>query len=240
MRKLGVVVLGLVVMGFCALPVAHADSLQSVLFNVNGTQYTDYSAPGMNIGSWNQSTGNGTITFTFNPGPGSYFVDSFFDNQLNLPFFNEYGAASGSPATGQTWEIGDSYLSNIYADVLAGGGLPNTNGLPGTTDNFLNLCSGATCNGDAALAMGFSFVLGASEQAVITLAVSHTQPTSGFYLSQTHPIDANNVNASTLYFTGNVAIQPTGGGGGTQVPEPSTIVLVGTAVVSGIIRKLRR
>src|SRR6266849_700441 len=73
MRKLTTALLGLFVLCFAAAPIALADStsIQSVLFNVNGTPFTDYSAVGMNVGGFDQATGLGTITFTYDPGPTS-------------------------------------------------------------------------------------------------------------------------------------------------------------------------
>jgi hypothetical protein len=183
----------------------------------------------------------GTLTFTFSPGPGTYFFDVFFDHQLNLPFFNEFGTVLGAPSAGQSYEIGDSFASNIYPDVLAGGALSNTNSLAGQASNFNNACVGANCNGDFAAALGFSFTLAAGEQEVITFSVSHTDPGSGLRLKDTHPVDAANPTALALYISGSAAAcdltDPTcgggggGGGGGGNVPEPFSLVLLGTTVV---------
>jgi hypothetical protein len=227
----------------CVAPLlADTTSLQSILINANGTQYTnENSVPGVNTGSWNGTTGLGTLTFTFSPGPGTYFFDVFFDHQLNLPFFNEFGTVLGAPSAGQSYEIGDSFASNIYPDVLAGGALSNTNSLAGQASNFNNACVGANCNGDFAAALGFSFTLAAGEQEVITFSVSHTDPGSGLRLKDTHPVDAANPTALALYISGSAAAcdltDPTcgggggGGGGGGNVPEPFSLVLLGTTVV---------
>lgn len=241
MKKLVMVVLGLVVAALSIAPAAQADSLQSVLFNLNGTQYTDYTVPGMNVGGFNQTTGVGTITLTFTGAPGSYFFDAFFDNQLTPAFFNEYATAVGTPAAGQSWEIGDSFLSSVYPDTQ-GNTLSNTNNLPGTADNFHLNCFAANCNGDAAMAMGFAFTLGASQQALITLALSGTAPASGFYLDQTHPIDAGNPSKLDLFYSGSVAIQPTGGPPPPQASEPASLLLMAPAMlfVSFLFRRKLR
>ena len=237
MRKFVMMVLGLAVLGLAIVPAAQADSLQSVLFNLNGTQYTDYSVPGMNVGAFNQGPGLGTITLTFNPGAaGSYFFDAFFDNQLSVPFFNEFGTAVGAPAAGQSWEIGDSFLSNVYPDTQANT-LSNANGLPGNTSNYLNDCNaGVSCNGDGAMAMGFNFILAANQEALFTLVLSSTAPASGFYLDQTHPVDPNTPSQLDLFYSGTVQIQTPSGG---QVPEPSSLLLVlsGIGVGSALLRK---
>jgi hypothetical protein len=229
---------GTLIASCCAAPLlADTTSLQSILINANGTQFTnENSVPGVNTGSWDGTTGIGTLTFTFNPGPGSYFFDVFFDHQLNLPFFNEFGTVLGAPSAGQSYEIGDSFASNVYPDVQAGGALPNTNSLPGQLSNFSGSCAGAACNGDFAAAMGFAFTLAAGEQEVITFSVSQTDSGSGLRLQDTHPVDDVNSTALALYISGSAtSCDPTdpncgGGGGGPTVPEPFSVVLLGTVI----------
>ena len=227
-------------LGSVSIMLADTTSLQSILTNANGTQTTDFS--GYNTGGFNQTTGLGTLTFVFNPGPGTYFFDVFFDHQLNLPFFNEFGTVNGAPVAGQSYEIGDSFASNIYPDVQAGGALPNTNSLAGTTDNFSNACVGAACNGDFSAAMGFSFTLAAGEEELITLNASHTNP-GGFTLQDTHPVDGCDANggncvtpaALSLFISGSAVTQPACTGPDCNqpppVPEPMSVVLFGTAAV---------
>ena len=223
----------------CAVSPLSADttSLQSILVNVNGSQYTDYSVPGVNTSAWDATTGIGTLTFTFNPGAaGSYFLDIFFDHQLNLPFYNEFGTVNGAPVAGQSYAIGDSYLSSIYTDVQAGGALSNTNSLPGTASNFFNDCVTANCNGDFAAAMGFSFTLAANEYEVLSFTVSHTNP-GGFSLQDTHPVDAANPTALDLFISGNARTVPVSTG---PVPEPFSVVLLGTVMVLVLVSFRRR
>jgi hypothetical protein len=240
MRRLGVMVLVLSCFGLACQPAARADSsLASVQFNVNGAVQTDYT--GFNVAGFNQTTGIGTLTYIFNPGvTGTYNFTTFFDSQISPDFWNEFGGSSGSPAAGQSWEIGDSFLSTIYADAGAGT-LTNTNMLPGQKDNFLLSCGGGpTCNGDAALGMGFLFNLTNTQEAVISLNFSTTQPGGGFFLSQTHPIDAGHDTASTIYFTGSEVTRTADGGGPPPVPEPSTLLLLGAGLVGLCLTKMRR
>jgi len=227
MRRL-TLLFGALAASCCVAPLpADTTSLQSILTNVNGSQTTDFT--GYNTGAFNQTTGLGTLTYTYNPGPGVYFFDVFFDHELNVPFFNEFGTVNGAPAAGQSYEIGDSFASNIYADVQAGGTLANTNGLPGQAGNFLGSCVGANCNGDFAAAMGFAFTLGANQEEVITLSVSHTNP-GGFSLQDTHPVDAANLTALNLFINGSAATEPTNSNQGA-VPEPFSVVLLGTVII---------
>jgi hypothetical protein len=227
------------------------DSLQDALFNVNGTVTEGSLAiPGLNASGFNATTGEGTLVFTFSPGAaGSYYFDAWFDNDLNVPFFNEYGAVSGTPSAGQTWEIGDP--TAYYNSGLPPGGLgpgvdivddtalnvlSSANSLPGNASNYLDNCAaGSTCNGDASMAMGFSFSLTATQYETITLNLSQTAPGGGFYLQQIHPVDPSNTSELDLYFTGSAA---TSGQGGTT-PEPGTLILVSTAVALLVLFRSR-
>jgi hypothetical protein len=85
--------------------------------------------------------------------------------------------------------------------------------------------------------MGFSFTLGAGEEAVVTLNFSQTAPGSGFYLSQTHPIDPDNNSATTIYFTGSEVNQPVGVVG---TPEPGSVLLLGLGLGALSLLKLRK
>src|ERR1700722_16568300 len=85
-------------------------SLQEISFNVNGTFNDSYSTPniftaisGLNSSAFNTSTGLGTPTLTYNPGvAGPAFVDFFLDEEVGVPFYNEFGSTGGgSPAAGE-------------------------------------------------------------------------------------------------------------------------------------------
>ncbi len=228
----------LLTLGSLSPMLADTTSLQSILTNVDGTTQTDYT--GYNTGGFNETTGIGTLTYTFNPGPGSSFFDVFFDHQLNLPYFNEFGTVNGSPAAGQSYEIGDSDVTNSNPNDTyvhtQNNALDNSNHLPGQTSNFGGACAGATCNGDFAAAMGFSFTLVAGQQEVITLNVSHTNP-GGFSLEDTHPVDGTNPTALNLFISGSAVSEPIGVSG---VPEPTTTVFLGIGLAVLLVAFRRR
>jgi hypothetical protein len=71
------------------------------------------------------------------------------------------------------------------------------------------------------MAFMWNFDLALGETATLNFSLFDTSPGSGFYLAQYDP-DSN----ASLYFSSNINIQ----GGSTPVPEPSTIVLLGTAL----------
>lgn len=240
-----VAAVGCLVFALCAPAPAAADTvaLQDYVFNVNGSSFCPDSAcggqllpTGLDTSGFDFATGLGTLIFTFDPGAaGTYFLDAFFDHELHDPFFNEYGAVSGAPAAGVSWQIdepgfGDgNRLGTIFDNTLANT-LDNTDHVPGATSNFLNDCGGnsggapdPSCNNDVSLAMGFNFILSAGEEAVITLVASSLAPSSGFYLQQVNP---DSRTGSSIFLSGSMAITST-----TSVPEPGTLALLGTGVM---------
>ena len=184
--------------------------------------------------------GLGTVNYTFTGAPGNYTVSLYFDYDVSTPGFNEYGTINngGSAQSGISYEIfnANSKSSNIVLYGATGtpggetyGNANNTNGVPGTTDNFLNTCTaGAVCNADVGMALTYSFTLGANQSAVLTALASTSNP-GGFSLETTHPVDANNTSASNVFLTGSYTINNGVVVGNT--PEPSTWVLLGTAIM---------
>ncbi|RMF83745.1 MAG: PEP-CTERM sorting domain-containing protein, partial [Nitrospinota bacterium] len=77
---------------------------------------------------------------------------------------------------------------------------------------------------DVSMALGWSFTLADGEFAIINFVVSTTSP-GGFYLSQTDP-DSN----FTLYFSSHLQV----------VPEPGTLVLLGSGLVGLVWERRRR
>jgi hypothetical protein len=144
-------------------------------------------------------------------GAGAHNVIAFFDfeiDQFTNTFFNEWGAAVGTPELGQTWEIDEPkyFFGDILDNVLAGT-LDSSNGVPEGMDD------------DVGFALGWEFDLLADQTASIDFILSDILPVEDFYLTQFDPAS----NAS-LFFSSVLTV--TGGTPVGQVPEPTPLVLV--------------
>ena len=201
------------------------------------------------------STGLGTLTFTDNPGAaGTYFMAMYFDYDVAVPFWNEYGTQTGTPVAGQTWQIDAAVVANdanfpsptLFANVQ-NNSLDDTNHIPGQTDNSFFNCGAdgggaidTTCNADVAFGMGFSYTLTASQEAVVTFTTStnpcvvpdvvRPQDGSTLCLGDTHPADVFNDTSQSVYLSATISIQPTTA---PPVPEPGSWLLVGSAALIG-------
>ena len=244
-------ILAILATGLC-VPAAFPSSLQDWEFNVNGTDYypgggaTFGTVPGINASGYNQTTGQGTITFTYNPGSaGTYYFGAWFYVPVSTPDYNEYGIVNGSPAAGQQWQIDIpeydasslNHGNGTIIDNLASKSLNGTNSIPGTTSNFNDTCGAngggavtASCNDLVSMAMGFSFNLTSTQSEVITLTLGTNNP-GGFSLEDVHPVDGNNATASDLFYSGSTATF--NGGPPPTTPEPATFGLF--TVAAGVL-----
>ncbi len=219
-----------------ALP-AHATgvSLYDYAVMVDSTGFGDYvlgpPAPsdisGVDVSAFDSTTGLGTVSVQV-AGAGSYFVGMYVDDeirQLANGFSNEYGATSGMPSSGQSWDIGKPGTSaptddSAWLNLLVA--QPSkTNFVPSTAPD------------DVSMVLGWDFSLLAGELATIDFLVGETAPTSGFYLIQTDPDPQ--LGDKSIYFSStlNVTSAP-------AVPEPTTLALYGLGLAGLVgLRRVR-
>jgi len=218
--KIGILALAAFGLGTTAASAAtinlfeYAFNLDTNVYDVTDGTATGTLPLGVNLGGFDVTTGLGTINFTTST-DGAHSFLAFFDHEIDEAtntFFNEYGNTSGLPATGQSWEIDEPgyVFGDIYSNFVAGN-LDNTNAIQQTED--------------VSMAMGWDFFLAADEIATITMTLSTTQPTGGFYLAQFDPDSSAGAVPAGIYFSSNLNIQ-----GGGIVPEPGTMLLMATGL----------
>jgi hypothetical protein len=221
-------VIGLVAL---SLPAAAADiSLNEYAFNIDGTvsdiTLGDALPAGVNVAGFDDVTGIGTVTVTVS-GAGSHYVSMFVDHditeQFYNPFDNEYGVVNGTPAAGQSWQIGEPTAGTIYPNFAASA-LDNTNGVPFGSEN------------DVSMALASSFNLNTGETAAVTFLLSQIQP-AGFSLGQFDGGDVTLVlpTGDAVFFSSNVEIR-----GGSVVPLPPAIILFGSGLATLLAARRRR
>jgi hypothetical protein len=209
-------------------------NLFEVAFNVDGTGYSSIAGfqPNLldagtgspfDVSAFDFSAGLGTIQLVID-GAGAHSIAGFFDLELSdqsNSAFDDEGAALGSPDAGESWEIDEPG----YAGYTAPMGDIYFNVFGGALENASNLVS----PDDVSMALSMAFVLGATEQAVLTFSVTENDP-GGFRLRQ---FDASGAD---VYLSSGIRVVQ------RPVPEPFLSLLAAAAVSAGAarVRRARR
>lgn len=159
---------------------------------------------------------------------GSYSVRAFLDYEIELAdtgFWPESGYKTGSADSRLSWEINVPHYNSVTGDIY---------------DNFKNNSLDMSKNvlgDDVAVALAWNFTVDTGYTANISFFVTDALDQTNlpsFYITQTDDYSGN-----SIYFYSTLVTSP--GNGTTPVPEPSTIVFLGTALAGlGLYARKRK
>jgi hypothetical protein len=205
-------------------------------YNYNAPGYptpiTGISVPGVNASGLNGLSGLGSITYNSSALGAQYFGVYFnIDNDLvNSTAFWDAGSASGTPSSGQTWEIGDNTLNNTYDDA-------NNDTLANA-----NTIAVAPPFTDVALALGFDFDNTVPGTETITVTSSLKAPSSGFYLEEYNQQDTTNGLGYDMpnYLYATESFTPSGPPGVPDGGPTVSVLAMGLMALTGLKYRFTR
>jgi len=155
----------------------------------------------------------GSIVVTLGAGFSGYvsFYADYDLDHASFGSFDDSAKTGGTLPTGWDYEAGDP-ASNIFSD-FSNNALTNANNV-GVPSGPPNQC----CDVSFALSIG-DINVGVSTSDTLTFLVSKSAPPNGFYIQQTNTDLGDSIYLSAKLTPQNV-------GPPSQVPEPSTLVLV--------------
>ncbi len=192
MKKLAAVIALSLCLAFNVSPASASSVLYDWAFNLDGEIYEDWRSDILPMSGDLDENGLGTLTWNTDvPGPHRFIA--FFDyeiDQAENTFFNSNGQSVNLPPPELHWEIDEpGYTFGDIYDHVIDPSLPQL-------DNTTAMATGF--EDDVSMAVGFDFTLNAGDSAMVTLVLSDTEPSNGFYLEHHDPVSQASVYLSAL------------------------------------------